>query len=412
MFDSIDIIAVMKTPCRSCNDIGLTSLWNFGEVPHGDSFEIEQEKATKCSLYTLDLGICNSCQLLQLTHDVDIEQIYNNYLYESKVTVGLNVYYRELASELFTTYLKKGDLVVDVGSNDGTFLENFFKLGCQVRGIEPSTKAINAARQKFIPSTLGYLSPEVLSQIQEEYRVRPKVVSFNYVLANMQKPLDALRMVSNVLEEGGIVSIITGYHPKQFDVNQFDYINHDHVCYFRFLDLQSMLENVGLKIVRADLSNHKGGSIHVVAIKSNESVSTFINPEIMKAEVSEVLEQINLVYEMKNRIEIERSKLNKVIDSSELLVGVGASVSTTHFLHQFQLGTKVEFLVDDDVSKQHRFSPLYGLQVFPIEELSGKSGKCIVLAWQHAHTLISRLRLVGFSGTVIVPLPTLEIFEI
>jgi hypothetical protein len=67
------------------------------------------------------------------------------------------------------------------------------------------------------------------------------------------------------LDENGIFSITTGYHPYQFGVNMFDYINHDHLSYFSLETLEKCLGRFDIEIVSAELNELKGGSLHVLA---------------------------------------------------------------------------------------------------------------------------------------------------
>jgi hypothetical protein len=124
-------------------------------------------------------------------------------------------------------------------------------------------------------------------------------------------------------------------------------------------------------------------------------------------EVSEPTNNFTIVFDMKERIQRERDKLNLLLTSTRNVVGVGASINTTHLIHEFRIGQNLQFLVDDDSSKWGKYSPKFGLEVASFERISGTRGICIILAWQHTATLLSRLEDVGFRGEIIVPLPEL-----
>jgi hypothetical protein len=95
------------------------------------------------------------------------------------------------------------------------------------------------------------------------------------------------------------------------------------------------------------------------------------------------------------------------------VAGVGASISTTHLLHQFGIGSRVTRLFDDDANKIGRFSPGLGIEVSSLKDLGrGEWQAGLLLAWQHSDVLLSRMHNVGFAGSVIVPLPNPQVFHL
>ena len=93
------------------------------------------------------------------------------------------------------------------------------------------------------------------------------------------------------------------------------------------------------------------------------------------------------------------------------IVGFGASHSTTTLLHHFQLGAYLDYLVDDNTSKQGLYSPGYHLPVYsPLRIYKEKPDYLLLLAWQHSETIVDRHRKILETGTkFILPLPELEI---
>jgi hypothetical protein len=92
--------------------------------------------------------------------------------------------------------------------------------------------------------------------------------------------------------------------------------------------------------------------------------------------------------------------------TSKSWLGIGASISTSYLINEFELGQRIAFQVDDDLIKQGRYSPLHGIEVIPFEDAKVKKGQnALLLAWQHTNVLMTRLRNSGFKGEVLIPLP-------
>ena len=77
--------------------------------------------------YSLDLFICNNCKLIQLGKNAPSGKMFgNNYGYKTSIsnlmTTHLKNIYLNIKSKRI---ISKNSLILDIGSNDGTFL-NFF----------------------------------------------------------------------------------------------------------------------------------------------------------------------------------------------------------------------------------------------------------------------------------------------
>ena len=395
--------------CRICGSHDLELAWELAPSPYGDLFRETKEAAQNLPLIGLTLVICRECKLLQITQEVDVEEIYQDYLYQSSVTSGLTDYYRRLSDQLIAQFgLQADDLVIDVGSNDGTGLIPYRDRNFRILGIEPSRAPAAAALAVGIPTINSFLDESTVAFALREHGPA-KLVCANYVAANVPDPVAFFQSMRAMLTPGGAISIVTGYHPDQFAVNMFDYINHDHLSYFSVGSALRLAEACDLKLTGADRVEHKGGSIHLVfypvdaAVQPDESISKLIQRERW-LRVSDVATYNALA----SRIDSAGSEVRELLSTlgASEVAGIGASISTTHLLHQFGIGERVSRLFDDDANKIGRFSPGFGIEVSPLKDIrTWVGGSTILLAWQHSEVLAKRAADEGFVGPTVVPLP-------
>ena len=395
--------------CRMCGSSALELAWDLAPAPYGDLFRESREAAQKLPLIGLTLVFCQDCELLQIAQEVEVEGIYLEYLYQSAVTAGLGKYYHRLAKSLILDLeLQPSDLVVDVGSNDGTGLEPYRGAGMRVLGIEPSRRPALVSMDAGIPTINSFLDENSVNQAQAEHGVA-KLVCANDVSANVPNPVAFFRTMRAMLAPDGVISVVTGYHPDQFAVNMFDYINHDHLSYFSVTSAVKLAEASGLQLTGAERVEHKGGSIHLLfraaesEVIPDESIVKLLQREGWLGSGT-----LTTYADLSARIEAASREVHQLLDTlpDSVVAGVGASISTTHLLHQFGIGSRVTRLFDDDANKIGRFSPGFGIEVSPLKDLGrGQSQSAILLAWQHSRVLLDRMRSVGFTGNVIVPLP-------
>jgi hypothetical protein len=402
--------------CRICGSPDLELAWELAPSPYGDLFRETKEAAQNLPLIGLTLVICRECKLLQITQEVDVEKIYEDYLHQSSVTSGLTDYYRRLSRKLVSQIgLQENDLVIDVGSNDGTGLIPYRDRNFRILGIEPSRAPTAAALSVGIPTINSFLDESTVASALSKHGPA-KLVYSNYLAANVPDPVAFFQNMRAMLTPDGAITVVTGYHPDQFALNMFDYINHDHLSYFSVGSAVRLAEACNLKLTGADRVEHKGGSIHLVfhladaAVEPDESIS-----KLMQRERWMNVNDVAAYGALASRIEsagVEARELLSSLGAVEV-AGVGASISTTHLLHQFKLGTTVQKLYDDDQNKVGRFSPGYGIEVARLSDLPEWSPTAaVILAWQHTDVLITRLRECGFVGPVISPLPRTSSFSL
>ena len=394
--------------CRWCKSENLRVLWDLLDAPYGDLFRDVKQNAQMESKHPFRVAACESCNLLQLKDATDVSVQYDNYLYQTNITVGLNEYYARIAEKVLASRTDfSTQRILDIGSNDGSFLNFFSCRGFEVLGIEPANSPAAAAKNRGINTINEYFSFELSKRIKEQYPDGFDLISVNYTLANVPDVNNFLRGVENLLSKTGTFSIISGYHPDQFSVGMFDYIGHDHLMYFSLKNFIQMFSELGLDIFEATRSEYKGGSLHVVGGKRNLTKKRIALGYILQREDWSWPSNLVGIQSLKYRTQkAKEGSLRILTETNENWLGIGASISTSYLINEFEMAKKISYLVDDDEIKQGKYSPLYALEVIPFNhERVKREGNAIILAWQHSNVLINRLKASDFKGKVLIPLP-------
>jgi hypothetical protein len=401
--------------CRMCRFNNFELIWDLKNATYGDLFKNNFEEALKVTFHPFVLVRCNNCELLQLRDLTDIRGQYDDYLYSSKTTNALGDYYALTAARLITEHeISPDSLIIDIGSNDGSFLLEFKNKGMRVLGIEPAKPASILAGSCGVDTLNEYFTKDTVKKITSTYGL-PKLISINYTLANIPNLVDFFENLILLLDNETVISIITGYHIDQFAINMFDYIGHDHLTYLTLNDLEFISKKFSLKLLDVSRSEHKGGSIHVTLslkssnLKSRSSIKQLIQREIW----GKSKENIGIL-ELKHRIDSISEETKKIIKKfrGSPIYGIGASISTSYLLNYFELNEYISELYDDDSNKIGKFSPGIGKKVSSIDDLPKHSESlAVILAWQHTNKILDRLKQVGFTGKIFIPLPYPRFFD-
>jgi hypothetical protein len=395
--------------CRSCESLNLEPVWKLSNSPYGDFYKNTKDEALKVKSETLSLGFCNDCRMLQLLEVTDLTSTYGDYLYRSSITNALSSYYAQVVTRLISEYsLEPKGLIVDIGSNDGTFLSSFLSRGFKVLGIEPTRENAKTSELNGIYTINEYFEEHTKNRILEEFGY-PSLISINYTLANIPNLLTFLVNVERLMDRNTVLSVITGYHPDQYTLNMFEYINHDHLTYLTVESFGNVCKVLNLKIIDVNRSEHKGGSLQFIISKdtANFEIQSSVG-QLLQREIWLGANSTQFTKNLKLKVDEVGVDVIKMLNSVNCnkIYGIGASISTTYLCNQFNLNNRIEKLFDDDTNKIGRFAPGSGIEVKALMDIPNmEDSTALILAWQHSEKLIKRLQNTDYPGRIITPLP-------
>ena len=391
--------------CIACNSSDLTFFYEYKSSPLTDIYFADASEALALPRYPLVLGYCNCCRHLQLKHQVDPSLSYSNYSYKSNITVGISQNFQEYAQELYSLNSSHILSLLDVGSNDGSFIQACKDIGMKAVGIEPSAELSTFANQHDRPTINAYFDSLVASKLTlQNQSTLYDYITFNNVLANIPNPSNALATARSLLKNSEAKIVIqTGYHPLQFSKGLFDYVYHEHYSYFSLNSISFLARRVGLTIHSYSISSLRGGTLRVIL---EVDTCTKIPPNLPPERFTSLLE----LYRIEYLINSSRAYLTSTLDTLKAeglqVVGFGASHSTGILVHTLGLETYIDFLVDQNIDKHGFYMPGTSLQVFDTQSIfkSSSNKVAIILAWQYYDQIRTFLLENGFKGTIIRPI--------
>jgi hypothetical protein len=172
--------------CLACGSTNIQEVLALTATPLTDSYQFSSVDALAMEKYPLSPRLCLDCGHLQLAHQVSPEESYNNYLYNSQITTGLPDNFRKYARTITTDQSLD---ILDVGSNDGSFIAACLEQGHNAYGIEPSSALADAANKSGRKTISGYFEKEMVEELYKKYGVlKFDKITFNNVLANIPIP--------------------------------------------------------------------------------------------------------------------------------------------------------------------------------------------------------------------------------
>lgn len=242
--------------CRLCGSSKLEGILSLGDqcisafVGETDSNPI---------VAPLDLIKCSNCQLVQLRHSTNPKILYSdNYGYRSGLNTTMMHELRNLVDSILALKrLKTGDVVVDIGSSDGTMLKFYPDEVIKV-GFEPVKKFKNYYSQRGFYYIGDFFNAEAYQKQFPNHKA--KVISAIAMFYDLDDPNAFLKDVTKVLAEDGILVIQQNYLPKMLERGAFDNISHEHVAYYSLNTLHKLVSQHKLEIFDVEERGINGGS--------------------------------------------------------------------------------------------------------------------------------------------------------
>jgi hypothetical protein len=404
--------SVVVEACQVCGSTELEAPFFLGYLPPVNQMHKIGEKPKEQPAYPAQLLYCSKCQLVQLGLIVDPQVLFPpEYPYTSGTTKILRDNFAELYQETCSIIpLSPADLVVDIGSNDGTLLSNFHKGGHRVRGIEPSLVG-NLANERGIPTWISFFGRSIAARVRSEEGAA-RIVTATNVFAHIENIHEIVESILAMLDERGIFITESHYLMSLLETLQYDTIYHEHLRYYSLHSLQYLLERHGLEVIHARRIPTHGGSIRVYATRKGAHPRRPSVEAILREEAAAGVGGGRLT-EFKRRAVMSKLELHGLLagikKAGGRIYGIGAPSRASTLINYVGLDDGILDCVLEVKGSLKVGKYMPGTVIPVIEEsrlYEDQPEYALLLSWHIAEELIPKLTAKGFRGQYIVPLPT------
>ena len=215
--------------------------------------------------------MCNNCSLLQLKHTAPQELLYARYYwYKSGITETMRNALSEITSKIEKIFnLKQGDVVLDIGSNDGTLLRSYSTPGLITVGVEPADNLVEEGKQGLNHHIHDFWNYDAYNKVVNK---KAKIITAIGMFYDMEDPNQFILDSEKVLKNDGIFVAQLMCLKNMLDSNDVGNICHEHLEYYSFKSLEYLFKNNGLEIFDVEINNVNGGSYRVFAKKIGATI--------------------------------------------------------------------------------------------------------------------------------------------
>ena len=405
--------------CRNCRKKSFKKILDLGSQPISSLFY--KSKKYKLKSYPLDLYKCNSCDLIQFSKLAPLDDMYGStYGYRTSLSKYMINHMKEKFKKFNDfKYLRKNSNLLDIGSNDGTFL-NFFankRKDLSLFGMDPSSEKFLDYYNKKINLIPDYFSKKKLNIYLKKIDFKKK---FNLITSfamfyDIEDPNSFTKDIFDLLDKNGIWISEFSYFPLLLKNLTYDQICHEHVTYYTLNTFKKIAEKNGFKIIDVSFNEINGGSIEVVCAKKEgkhssnlKKIQTVLDDE-KKINNQSFLNLGKRIDNVKKFLKILLTNIHK-----NEIIGYGASTKGNIVLNHCGINQKyLKYICDANPYKFGRYTPGSNIKIISKKEMRKRKPKyLLVLIWSFRSEVIKQeIKFIKKGGKLIFHLPMLHIID-
>jgi methylation protein EvaC len=405
--------------CRFCPNITIDEIADLGLQPIANNFRLPSQNEREY-YFPLLVGFCPNCFLVQLVEQPAPEQMFHGeYKFFSQTSQKMIKHFEETSKALFQEFASGSDDsgVLEIGSNDGIFLQNLVNDAKRLIGIDPSTNVSKVAKNKGIEIVDDFFGSDSSLSVIDKYGKFDLVYAAN-VICHIPDIRDLMNGIKNVLKSGGTFVFEEPYLGDLISNNSYDQIYDEHVYIFSASAIKFVAHEFDLTLFRCEKLWTHGGSMRYFlsankSITVEESVKKTIQDELklgltnsdtLQRSGTNFLAQAQALKQL-----LEEFKLNK-----KKIVGYGATSKSTTILNYARIGPElISYIADTTPDKQGRLSPGMSIPIVSFDFFYADLPDYVLLfAWNHKQEIFEKENLKSNKFKWIIPFPMPSIIEL
>lgn len=403
--------------CRLCDSNKLKTFIDFRRMPLAGAF-LSKSQIKNEFLYPMAMQFCKNCSSVQVDTVIPLDVLFKKYFYFSSSINTLIEHFFDLSNMVSKKYLKNGGNVLEIGCNDGVFLNHMVKKnGINCIGVDPAKNVIKKISNKKIHSYNKPFNFELSKKIKSRFHKIDLIVS-SFSFGHIDNMKSVAEGIDNLLDENGTFIFEIYYLGTVIKELQYDMMYHEHMTYYTIKSLKKFLSNYNLRIFNIEKIKLRSGSLRFSCCRIKNKKTNSKNVEkYLREENKNGFNKLSYLNNYNNKINKTKADIIKIIKKlkkdKKTIYGYGASGRGTIIMNYCNLNNSVlDYVVDDAPAKRGKYTPGTHVKIISWDDLKkvGYPDYFVLFAWPfHAEISKKRAEYLKKGGKFIVPLPKARI---
>ena len=340
--------------CLCCENTDIRTILDLGNQPLANTYH----NGESLEVFPLKLNLCQNCWHLQLSHAVDPDLMFKNYIYVSGTSNTLREYFDKFV-DITLEYNRNAKNVLDIACNDGSQLDSYKKKNLKTYGIDPAENLYTISKEKGHDIVVDYFTTDSVKKFQN---TKFDIITAQNVFAHNTYPLEFLKTCKDILSDDGNLFIQTSQANMVVN-NEFDTIYHEHISFFNTFSMMKLVERAGLylnDVIKTDIH----GTSYVFVISKSKNEKNNIQKDVESLLKNKLNTTITYIQYALNAYKITydlKEKLEEYKENGYSLIGYGAAAKGNTLLNFGKI--KLDYIVDDNPLKCGLLTPGMNIEI-------------------------------------------------
>ncbi len=380
--------------CKITNS-QMSPFMSFGKMPIANGF-LSKEDFKSEFFFDLEVGFSKDICLFQLKDHPTPKQMFNDkYPFFTGSSQAMKFHFKEYADFIKKEFINSNSKIIEIGSNDGTFLNNFKDSNLDYIGFEPSSNVAKVANLNGIKTLNQFFGLESINLIKN-FQHQTDVIFAANVICHIPNLVELIKAINQLLSKNGVFIFEEPYLGSMFKKTSYDQIYDEHIFMFSATSVKKIFDIYDLELIDTIKQKTHGGSMRYIisrkgARKINKNVQIILDDE--KANNLDNIESCNV---FKKNCEISKLKLKETLKNfksdGKKIVGYAATSKSTTILNYCGIDfNTIEYICDTTDEKIGKYSPGTHIPIVSIDHFRTDNPDIAYLfAWNHKDEIFKK----------------------
>ena len=382
---------------------------DLGLQPLANNYLKKNQLNKKEKKYRLKIGINIDSKLVSINKPISSKLMFNNkYPYRSSMSKTMLKSFQNLALSIDKKFKPKK--ILEIGSNDGSFIKNFSKK--KVIGIEPCSNVEKITKRKGFNTYPLYWNSKTAKKLLIKEGKVDLIYSAN-TISHIENLDEVFRSIGILLNDNGILIIEDPSLLECLKKNTYDQFYNEHIYVFSLIGIENVLKKHDFEIFHIqNLEIHGGSNRYFIKKKINKKKISLSVSLQRKKEINYGMNKISTYKKFAKRVKLSKKELKKIFmkinSTNKKIIGYGVTAKSTTILNYCKIGKGlISYFIDTTKAKQNKYTPGTKIPIFKYSGFINKDIDFIFLgAWNFKKEIFKKEKnFIKRGGRFIIHTP-------
>ncbi len=380
--------------CRLCLNKKIKIAFKLSKIPLGEKYFFNKNKALKQKKFPQTIGWCPKCNNVQVMEIINNKLLWQDYTYLSSQTEAILKHFANFTKKTLKRFkLNKNDLIIDIGSNDGSLLKAFKKSKKKIRvlGVEPAKNVAQLAEKKNIKTLNKFFDFNLSKLINKKFKKAKIITCFN-TFAHSENLRSIMKGIKNILDKDGVFIFECQYLMDIYKNKILGTFFHEHLYHHSVSSLKYFCNLYGMELFDVEPANiQKGSIIGYVGFKKKFEIKKNVE-NFLKKENFRGSQNLKYLKKFEKFVKLKKKECKKILSNKKSIVtGFGSARSGPTLAFNYGINDKLKAIFDDHPLKRNKYTGLNGLPVYPTKMINSFNNNIsVILAYLHSKKIIRK----------------------